>query len=175
MNEEKAIAILMANLKGSKKKQSNLLEIARACRLLNRLWGLKEMSNFFHVSEYMLRQIDKINDLDAETRTLVKKRRLGIDASYQLWRLDEKRRKEATKTIRQSTTEEIRAFVNLLHKYPKKSVDECKKEFDKNRDQNIKLLVLPLESKVFKQLKEIADKKGVTVHDFVIKLIRDHS
>ena len=96
MNEERAIAIMFANLKGGKKKPSNLIEFADACRTLQNKWkgGFKEMSDFFKVSQYMLRQIDKINELDDEVKKLVKAHKLGIDASYQLWRIDAIRRKD---------------------------------------------------------------------------------
>jgi len=173
MNEEKAIAIMMANLKGAKKKSVNLLEFANACRTLKNKWkgGIKEMSEFFHVSQYMLRQIDRINDLDEEFIPLVKEGKLGIDASYQLWRLDKKRRKGFSDIAPSLTTEEIRAFVNILHKNPKKSVSESKKELDKIRDRNIHLVMLQLESKEFKKLKKHASDKKQNVNDFLIKLI----
>ncbi len=175
MNEERAIAIMFANLKGGKKKPSNLIEFADACRTLQNKWkgGFKEMSDFFKVSQYMLRQIDKINELDDEVKKLVKAHKLGIDASYQLWRIDAIRRKDAMKIIPYLTTEEIRSFVNLLHKFPKKSVAECKKEFEKNRDKNIHLLVIPLQSEEFKELSNIAKEKKLSIHDFVLKIIKN--
>ncbi len=174
MNEERAIAIMLANLKGGKKKPSNLIEFAKACRALRNNWkgGFNEMSEFFKVSQYMLRQIDKINDLDEETKKLVHSHRLGIDASYQLWRIDAQRRKDAMTIIPYLTTEEIRSFVNLLHKFPKKSVDECKKEFEKHRDKNVHILILPLPSEDFKQLSISAKEEKMSVHDFTLKIIK---
>ena len=63
MKEEKAVAIMMGNLKGPKNKPSDLVEFAEACRTLKKLWGFVEMSKHFRTSQYMLRQIDKINEL----------------------------------------------------------------------------------------------------------------
>ncbi|TAK16709.1 MAG: hypothetical protein EPO37_07885 [Nitrosarchaeum sp.] len=175
MNEERAIAIMMANLKGSKKKSVNLLQFAEACRSLKNKWkgGFKEMSEFFHVSQFMLRQIDKINDLDKQFTPLLKEGKLGIDAAYQIWRLDKNRQKDFSKIVPYLTTEEIRAFVNILHKNPKKSVTECKKELDTIRDRNIHVLVLSLESEEFKKIKEHAIKKKQSVQDYVIDLIKN--
>ena len=81
MNEKQATAILMGNLKGSKNKPTNLVEISNACNLLVKNWGIKEVSRFFGVSQYMLRQIEKINHLDTDTKKFIQKHHMGIEKS----------------------------------------------------------------------------------------------
>ena len=65
MDEKTATKILMANLKGPKKKKVPITEMANAIQVL-KTKGKKfeEMAKLFDVSKYMLFQINKINDLN---------------------------------------------------------------------------------------------------------------
>ena len=114
--EEKAVAILLSNLK--KAKTTNWLEIAEACRTLklHPQWGFHKMSEFFGVSEYLLRQIDHINDLTDEVKELVKEGKLGLEESYMLWRRGEANQAQAAKLARNLTAHELRLFTQLLVK-----------------------------------------------------------
>jgi hypothetical protein len=174
MLEEKAVAVMMANLKGSKKKPSNLLEFAKACRMLHNKWGIKKMSEFFNVSEYQLRQIDKINDLNLDVQKLVKEGKLGIEAAYQLWRLSGRRQSEAAEAVLGMTAYEVRSFVHLLKTKPNISVKECTKLFSKTSRSKINLLVLPLTSQTYNRLRQIASKSRKNVHDLVLKILEDY-
>lgn len=166
---------MMANLKGSKNKPSNLLDFAEACRLLINKWGIKEMSKYFRTSEYMLRQIDKINDLkNPKLKKLIQDGKLGIEASYQLWRLNESKRLEVIEIIEKMTTKEIREFVYFLHKNPDMSIFECKKLFDKTQPEKIRILALPLDSQTYESLKESADKSKLKIHDYALKILERH-
>lgn len=171
MNEEEAVAIMMGNLKGSKNKPSNLLEFAEACRFLKKNWGIKKMSKHFRVSEYMLRQIDKINELNQKLRKLVKEGKLGIEASYQLWRIKEPKRSQVADTVKDMNTDDVRRFVYFLVKNPQLSILECKKLVEKEKPEEIKLLVLPLDSKTFETLQKKANRSHLKIHDYVVKLL----
>lgn len=172
MKDEKAVAIMMGNLKGSKIKPSGLLELAEACRILKKKWGIKEMSHYFRVSQYMLRQIDKINDLNPKLKKLVEAGKLGIDASYQLWRLNEPKRSQVGEIVKDMNTDEIRVFVRLLHANPKLSVSDCKKLFDKMKSEKLRLLVLPLDTEIYERMKKSADKSKLTLHNYALKILR---
>jgi len=174
MSAEKATAILMANLKGAKRKPSNLLEVAKACRILIEKWGIRKMSDYFKVSLYQLRQIDKINDLNPDAQQLVKEGKLGIETSYQLWRLDSKRQSEAAREAVNMTAHEVRQFVYLLRKNPDASVRECKQLFEKTRTKRIRLLMLPLTSETYNGLQELALKSRQSIHDLALKVLEDY-
>ena len=172
MKEEKAVAIMMGNLKGPKNKTSNLLEFAEACRKLKKLRGFTKMSKDFRISQYMLRQIDKINELkDPTLQKLIKDEKLGIEASYQLWRIDEKKRKEVAKIIQNMTTDEIRTFVYMLQKNPDLSVKECKKLFEK-QEGTLNMLVLPLDTTTYNGLQKKAKKSKLSIHNYALKVLR---
>lgn len=173
MNEEKAVALMLMNLK--KAKSSNLLDFAKACRFLKIKWGFKEMSNFFKTSQYMLRQIDKINELDPELQSLVKKGILKIESSYQLWRQPEEKRKEISKIIQNMSSSEIREFINFLNETPKDvSVKDCKKIFDKTKNQKVNLVIIPFPNDLFRLLKKHSQKSGKTIHDFIYQIIEEN-
>src|SRR2546422_8506572 len=96
-----ATLILLRSLKGRKNKPHNLVEVAEACRTLrdDKDWGWKEMSRFFKVSVYMLRQIDRINDLNPTAKKLVRRGKIKIEQAYQLSRLTGSRQDEAAPEV----------------------------------------------------------------------------
>lgn len=174
LSEEKATAILLANLKGAKKKSSNLIEVARACRLLIQKWGIGRMSDFFRVSQYQIRQIDKINDLNPDIQRLISNGKLGIDASYQIWRLDEKHRSEVAKQAANLSAHEIRQLVYLLLRNPTMSTKEAKNLSEKALRKRINLLLIPLTSETYRGLKKIAKDSDQNIHDLALKVLEDY-
>ena len=171
MIEENAVAIMMGNLKGP--KTSNLLEFAKACRTLKRLWGIKEMAKYFRVSEYMLRQIEKINELidNPKIKQLIKDGDLGIDASYQLSRIKEPKRSRVAEMIKDMRSDDIRRFVYFIVKNPELSLAECKKLFENEKPEEIKLLVLPLDPKTYHNIQKQAKRSRLKIHDYVLKIL----
>jgi hypothetical protein len=173
MNEEDAVAIMMGNLKGRKNKPSNLLVFAEACRFLIDKWGIKEMSKFFRVSEYMLRQIDKINEIkNPKLRKLIKDGTLGIEASYHLWRIKEPKRSQVANIIKDMNSNDIRRFVYFVVKNPTLALSECKKLFEKEKPEETKLLILPLDSGTYEVLQKEANRSNLKIHDYVLKILR---
>jgi hypothetical protein len=173
MKEEIAVAIMMGNLKGRKHKPSGLFEFAEACRFLINKWGIKEMSNFFHVSEYMLRQIDKINELKKpKLRKLVKDGKLGIEGAYHLTRIKEPKRTKVADIITDMNTNDRRRFIYFVTKNPNLPLSECKKLFEKEKPEEIKLLVLPLDSGTYEVLLKEANRSHLKIHDYVLKVLR---
>jgi hypothetical protein len=94
---EKDVAILMANLKGAKKKPTDIITIAKSCRNVITELGMERASHLFEISQYQLRQIDKINELSSEAKKFVKSKKIGIEISYQIARLDRSVQLEALK------------------------------------------------------------------------------
>ncbi len=171
MNLEKATAVAMANVKGSKKKPSNLLEFAMACRVMIKKYGKQETARQLDIAVFMLRQIDKINDLDADVRELVKKGDLGIEAAYLAWRIDEKRRLYAARLMKGMSKHQLRAFVDFLVKDPQLPVGSAKSMSDDVDSKGIKILFLPLERELYEKINNAATRKGLKIHDYVHKLL----
>lgn len=175
MNLEKAMAIAMANVKGPKKKRTNLLILAEACEVLIKKYGLQETARQLGIAKFMLIQINKINELDEGVRQLVKNNELGIEAAYLAWRIDEKRRLLAAKEIRGMTKHQLRAFVDFLVKDPRLTVADAKRLSEEVESNEIKILILPVEKSLYDSLNEIAAKKGLTVHDYAHKVLVDRA
>jgi len=173
MNEKKAIAIMIANLKRYKNKPSNLLDFAEACGFLKKKWGLDKMASFFSASKYMLRQIDKINYLNPDVRKLVGAGKIRIEQANQLSRIDKKRQSEAAKEIIGLTAHETRTFVSLLLKSDL-SVKECKKRFAKDFLKKVNLLVLPMPDNTFRNLKKHATKSRINMHDLALQILENY-
>jgi len=171
LNEKQATAILMGNLKGVKNKPTNLIEISSACNLLVKNWGIKEVSRFFDVSQYMIRQIEKIDQLDSETKKFVQKHHLGIEKSYHLWRLDESKRKEILSLVRNLNSEDVRNLIYLIIHEPNKSVQECMKIFEEKYSKETIMMVLALPTDLSKKLQSISRKKKMKPVQYVKKLI----
>jgi len=162
---------MLANLKQS--KSSNLLDFAKACRLLKKEWGFKEMSNYFKISQYMLRQIDKINELSPSLQELVKVGKLKIETSYQLWRIPESQREKAAKIIQGLSSNQTRDFIHYAIKY-QYDLDKAEKKFEKTKDKKIRLLVLPLTDKIYDDLKISSKKSKKNVHDHALKILENY-
>ncbi len=171
MNERQATAILMGNLKGTKNKPADLIKLSNACQFMIKKWGIKEVSIFFGVSEYMLRQIEKINHLDSATKKFIQKNKLGIEKSYQLWRLPDDKRAEALPLIANLTTADVRNLVYLILHEPGKSVKECKRIFDKKYSRETTVLALVLPSDLANRLDKISKKKNLKPTQYVSELI----
>ena len=171
MNEKQASAILMGNLKGSKNKPTDLVKVSDACDFLIKKWGIKEASRFFKVSEYMLRQIEKITQLDSATKKYVQKHKFGIEKAYQLWRIKESKRIESLPLIKNLTTADVRNLIYIIRNEPSKSIKECKKIFDEKYAKETTILVLSLPPDLANCLTQMSKKKKMRPVQYVIKLI----
>jgi len=173
MNEEKAAAILLANIKGHKKKPSKLTEVAEACRFLLDKWGLKKTAKFLNVSQYQLIQIDKINKLNSAIQKLIDNGKLGIDASYQIWRLKKSIRTEAALECVDLTSHEVRQLVHLLRNDEELTVKEAKKITKKALRNEFHLLTIPLSLQTHKRLSKIALKSKKEIHQLIVEILEN--
>lgn len=172
MNERQATAILMGNLKGAKNKPTDLVSMSEACNFLIIKWGIEETANFFNVSQYMLRQIAKIDKLDSQTKKYVLKHKLGIEKAYHLWRIEEPKRKELLPLIKNLSTADIRNLVYLIRNEPTKSIKECKEIFDKKFTRETTIMVLSLPLDIANRLNHISKKKNIKSPEYVMELIK---
>lgn len=173
--EEKSVAILLANLK--KAKTANWLEIARACRtLLQRPnWGIHRMSEFFGVSEYLLRQIDKINDLTDEVKELVRDGELGLEESYLLWRRGKEKQAQVAKAASGLTAHELRQFVQLLMKNESMSMAEARRLTEATRTKEVRIVMLPLNSETYEMLDRLSKRRRhMNIHETALKILEDY-
>ncbi|MEM3160208.1 MAG: hypothetical protein QXJ74_05450 [Nitrososphaera sp.] len=171
MTVEKDAALLLANLKGSKRnKPSNLIEIAAACRRLKAKWGLKKMMDVYDISKTQLDWIDSINDLHEDVRAMVKSGTIGMEKGYFISKLDIDVQPHAAKEAIEMNGRQTRQFVHLL-KDKDMSVPEAKELVKKLFDNKIHLIVLPLTTETYLRLKKIADDSKENIHDLSLKAL----
>ena len=176
LNEEKAIAVLLANLKGPKNKPSKVSELAVACRLLKHSsdWGFVRMSDFFQVSRTMLREIDKINELEPEFKRLADEKKIGIGAAYQLTRIDKSKRHEVAQLFQSMNTTEIRNLVFYLINDPALSVSEAKRMSDELKTPVLNILALPISDELKTKIERVAKGNGQSIHEYVVRVLEEH-
>lgn len=177
MNEEKAIAILFANLKGPKNKPSKISELAAACRLLKNSpeWGFAKMAEFFDISRTMLREIDKINELKPEFKKLADEKKLGIGSAYQLTRIDESKQRETAQLFQKMNTTEIRNFIFYITSDQNVSVSKAKEMSDKLKIPVVNILALPISDKLRARLEKAARNHKQTIHEYAVQVLESNS
>jgi len=165
MNEDEAKAILIANLKGSKKKRSSLITIAKATRLLLQNYpSTKKLAIDFDVSRPIIESFDKINDQPEEIKELIAEGRILLDQSTKLSTIsNNKKRIEVARTVSGLTAFETRYVIDYCKKHPELSAKECKKKVMDSRTitKQIHVLVIPLEEKNYKAFLFTAQNEGL--------------
>ena len=175
LDEDVAKAVLIANLKGHKKKRLSLVEIAKAVRFLVDNSGYdsyKELSREFKISSSIISAFDKINDHPKEVINLIKLEKIGLDASTKLLtKKDLKKRAQMAKIVSGLTAFETRQVIDYSKKHPELSYQKCKEIVLKSAPikRHIHVVVVPLEEKIFsdfeKKCKEnhLVLEKGATL------------
>jgi hypothetical protein len=159
MNKDTAKALLIANLKGGRRKRSKLTTIAEAVRLLKgdrKYESSKELARAFGVSRQIIESFDKINDQPKEIQKLIDDGKILLDASTKLASVsDIPRRLELARVVAGETAFDTRYIIDYAKKHPELSAKECKEEVFASKDvtRNLHVLVIPLEEELFRNLR----------------------
>lgn len=173
MNVEKAVAILIANLKGTKKKPSGLFEISKAVETMISEWDIEKCSEFFKISEYQLRQFDKLNEFEPTVQEIIEKNKFGVESAYQISRLDTKIQEKAAKIIHGLRSHEVRQFIHLIKQNPKMSMTEARKTVEASLRENSQIIVFPLSLQIFADLQKKSKKHKKKIHDYILQIIEE--
>jgi len=171
LDENVAKAILIANLKGHKKKRSSLIEIADAVKFLLDTPNYKnygELAKEFQVSTSIISSFDKINDQPKEIIALIKEGKIGLDASTKLLTIkDHQKRIQMAKTVAGLTAFDTRHIIDYSKKHPKLSVQKCKEIVLKSHPivKHTHVVVVPLDEKKFLQFEKKCKKNKMTLDE----------
>lgn len=163
----------MANLKGAKKKPSGLFEISKAVQTMISEWDITKCSDFFKISEYQLRQFDKLNDFEPAIQEIIKKNKLGVESAYQISRLDVKIQEKAVKAIHGLRSHEVRQFIHLIKQNPKMSLSDARKTVEASLRENSQIIILPLSLQIFADLQKKSKKHKKKIHDYILQIIEE--
>lgn len=169
MDIDEAKSILIANLKGSKRKRSSLITIARATRLLLRNHGsTKELASEFDVSRPIIESFDKINDQPKEIKKLIEEGKVLLDASTKLSTIsDITKRIELANAVAGLTAFDTRHVIDYWKKHPELSAEKCKNVAldSKSVIKEIHVLVIPLGAEQYNAFQLVATTKGLKTED----------
>jgi hypothetical protein len=166
MDKDTAEAVLIANLKGSKRKRSSLLMIAEAVRTLLKSGQYKstvELAKKHEVSRPIIESFDRINDQPKEIKSLIGEGKILLDASTKLCSIaDLNKRVKVAKVVAGLSAFDTRYIIDYCKKHPELSAEECKRAVFESKPlkTEIHMVVVPLETEEFNKFHEAVLKKG---------------
>ena len=167
MEKNDAKKILIANLKGSKKKCSPLLTIAQAVRLLlndAEYGSTTKLAKSFGVRRPTIEAFDKMNEQPDEIKKLITEGKIGIDASTKLSVIpDQRKRAELAKTVAGLNAEQTRRTIAYFKKHPKASFHDCKQaavNFKPPR-RNVRTVMVRLERREYEAFAAASKKASL--------------
>ena len=174
MKLKDAELILMKNLKGQKNKMEDILVIAQAASIIKKNYSNNEIKNMYDITMTTFDRVNAINKLNSKGKSLVKNGLLKMEQAYHLSRVDSKRQDQVAKAIASMNSENTRLFVSFVLKQPKKSIEQLKKDFDKNYNRNISIVVTPMPDAMYNKLLLMAESKKKEPHNLIIELVEDY-
>lgn len=177
MDETTADAILLANYKGSKRKPSNLLTIARATRFKIRQWkSIRKVAEAFGVSAQQVREFNSLLDLPTEVQALFEGHRTGVSKWYELSKLsDPKKQSELGRFVVNLGAIDTRAVVDYVRRHPEEPVEACVQRVleSKTVKEDIHIIVVPLNQATFHALHEESQKLSIPLENLASKFIEE--
>lgn len=174
IDEDKLLASLYLNLKGSKKKRENWIEIAHQCKQLNDLYGSMQITaEKLSVSSELVRAILTLLTLPEEVQMYIKNNQILFDAGQRLARIKNTETQiEVAKKIIGLTSHDARQIIQFAKKYPHAPIDDFKKRLSsKDKIEKLNLIILPLHEDTYKIIKKIGEKEKSTPEKLILQLI----
>lgn len=177
MGETTADAILLASLKGSKKKPSDLLTIAKATRFKIRQWrSIRKVAEAFSVSAQQVREFNSLLDLPADVQALFEGHRIGVSKWYELSKLsDPRKQSELGRFIVNLGAIDTRSVVDYVRRHPEEPVEACVQRVleSKTVKQDIHIIVVSLNQESFLALHEKSKELNIPLENLASKLIEE--
>ena len=177
MDETTADAILLANLKGSKKKPSDLLTIARAIRFKIGQWGsARKVAEAFDVSAQQVREFNGLLDLPPDVQNLFEGHRTGVSKWYEISKIPDRRKQpEVAKLVVNLGFIDTRSVVDYVKRHPEEPVEACVQRVleSKTIKEDIHIIVVPLNQDTFQNLRTESQKRNIPLENLASKLIEE--
>lgn len=179
MDEETALAICFANLKGS--KQKDLLGTAKALEYLKRLpkYGSNnKVGQAVGVSGEIVREFLTLVKLPLELHPLFDNNQLGLEQGRRLWQLIRSRpqiAREAAETLKRLNALESRALIDYLRSHPHISVADAEEQITLSRpiiEREFHVIAL-LSEDDYSELRRRAHERRIPVDTLVTTVVRD--
>ncbi len=170
MKVQTAEAVLIANLKGPRRKRVPLTTIAEAVRFLidTKYHSAKKLAKTFLVTRQIIEAFDNINEQPPKIQKLIKEGKILLDASTKLLSIpDTARRIELAEVVAGGTAFDARYIIDYAKKHPKLSAEECKKAIAKSKGtvRDIHAVVVPLDDETFREFKSAAGANKMSLDE----------
>jgi len=178
VKKNEARAILIANLKGPRRKRLPLTIVAKAVRLLkNDEYGgsAKRLAKNYDVSRTIIESFDKILHHPPEIRKLISQGKILLDTSTKLSTVpDIRRRIELARVVADMTAFDARRVIDYWKKNPHLSTETCKTAVleSKTVERPIHLVRVTLDDELFNALSEEASRRKLSLDDTARVAIR---
>ena len=177
MDETTADAILLANFKGSKKKPSPLLTIARATRFKIRQWrSVRKVAEAFGVSAQQVREFNSLLDLPPDVQQLFEGYRTGVSKWYEVSKIsDPRKQSEVAKWVVNLGVIDTRAVVDYIRRHPEEPVEVCVQRVleSKTVREDIHIIVVPLNQTTFQDLHKESQKLNIPLEHLASRFIEE--
>ena len=179
MNENEALAVCFANLKGPKDKQ--LLTTARALAFLKRLpkYGSNaKVGQAVGVSREVVREFLTLLQLPTRLHPLFEQNKLGLEQGRKLWQLGRQRSEildDVAKTLTQMKAHDSRALIDYVLKNPGISVSEATETIIRSRgtiEREYHVIAL-LSEEDYGHLVKSARNREVPADELVTLIVRE--
>lgn len=175
-DEETALAILITNLKGAKRKRDDWLTIAESCRFLRQKYGsIKKVADRVAVAQETLREIEKLLDLPDEVKQQILNGAIGFKTGYEISKIPDKTRQvEAGEVVANMGYLDARAITDYARRNPHMTVEDCRRRVieTKTITEKLHLVVVPFEDEVFQKLAEEAKNQNIPLDELINNVIK---
>lgn len=175
INEEKILASLYLNLKGSKKKKDNWIEIADNCKQLVDYYGsAMKVAEKLGVHYEIIRSILKLLTLPEEVRQLIRVNKILFDVGQRIARIkDAKTQIKVAKAVVGLSNHDAREVVQYAKKYPDASLEDFRRRVidSKNKVEKINLAIVPIKEETYKLLKKFGQRYKLSPEKLILKIV----
>jgi len=176
LDEETALAVLLTNLKGRKKK--DYLATAQSSRFLKQKYGsCEKVAKKVGVSSEIIREFDSLVDLPQKVKRLIATRAIKLDTGYRISTQIEggDRQTEIAKEVANLGAFDARAIIEYARKNRHLSAEECKRRVlgSKTVTERLHVFVLSLPEATFQELKLQSQKLKTSLEELAAKIIED--
>lgn len=175
MDEDELLASLYLNLKGSKKKRINWIEIAHQCKQLRNLYGSTRITaEKLGVSDELVRAILTLLTLPEEVQQYIKNNQILFDAAQRMARIKNKETQiKVADAIIGLKSHDQRQVIQYAKGYPHASLDDFIERLVDSKDiiEKLILLILPLQEDTYTILKKMGEKEKKSPEKLILRII----
>ena len=175
-DEETALAILFANTKTKGRKRNvDLLTLARACEYLAKLYGSqKAVGEKVGLSAEMIRQLSIASKLPTEIQSLVSDRKIdSIDILKEISAIEEPDKKIAVATTLANTSSKDVRDIKRLVKYGNLSVEDAKRIVLDAKPKGYHVFIMDFDDEMYKAIREQARDMKIDPAELVKEVVAE--